>query len=662
MDIFSIAKCKIKKCIKKTDIYGMYHLYRNAKIYKQQLEEKELQLEYLKKHADIFSLKPATGELKSFQIDLVEFTKEFFDEIKNLDIKPFLMAGSLIGQIRHSGFIPWDDDLDFGLLREDADKLISYFKEKYVVICYSGKWSDYNEEKHLQRMDYYTRKYPNQYVLDVWVDQLQVFRGTSCINRKSIDFWPFDFYSEDYLFEEHLQYLQTIKKQRESLDNVDKIVAFLMAEREKNTHIVKTSSRMYFGIDNLASFNKQNKEWIPAEVILPLKKGKFENTQFWVPNKKEEYIVFEHKDFLDFPVDVGLRSHRKNPEFENYIRKLSCTVEFYLIDAFEIYHFLPVYQYLIKKGYNALFIAESPDINTVGKWFNYGEALEILNQLGVHYMKKCNPDSEIAVTTQDVYVLKKYKHIKVNMSYGVPLKKEAFGNTNRTTQGFDLRFVHGNFVKQILSQYMNEDAIIEIGYPKHLEFFQKGIEKKSILDELGIKTKKKILVYFPTWDDSTIELYTPYIKELRDCYYVVTKPHHCTVRLIDKKDEYNMLLSISDMVLDGNYSFAKSAILGDIVICDAKSSAATEIAYLNPDVNLILVSNRQEDSHIFFKEFFEFAMHIYDPLILEDAVKKIQYADKYKEQRQQLVEDFYGNAEINYLDNIDNAFKKYAKV
>jgi lipopolysaccharide cholinephosphotransferase len=55
---------------------------------------------------------------------MCQLLEEFDRVCKALDIPYVLFAGTMLGAVRHQGFIPWDDDLDVALLRKDYDRLL----------------------------------------------------------------------------------------------------------------------------------------------------------------------------------------------------------------------------------------------------------------------------------------------------------------------------------------------------------------------------------------------------------------------------------------------------------------------------------------------------------------------------------------------------------
>lgn len=69
-------------------------------------------------------------ELNKLQKELLSMMKEIDKICKENKIEYFILGGTFIGAVRHTGFIPWDDDIDIAMDRKNYDKFLNIVKEK----------------------------------------------------------------------------------------------------------------------------------------------------------------------------------------------------------------------------------------------------------------------------------------------------------------------------------------------------------------------------------------------------------------------------------------------------------------------------------------------------------------------------------------------------
>ena len=260
------------------------------------------------KSIDTRKLKPVSGELRKYQLDVLKFAKQWFEKFAEMGLSYFVIAGTLLGAYRNHGFIPWDDDIDIGMMREDYEKLRQYLRENCIrVDTRNMEYKTVSKYKIIQRC---LKKHPKEIVFMEDPLLLQIFYGKDVQSALVLDIFPYDYYAENCDINEFYDYLQKIRTKMYSFRYVDEVVDFLQNERLNNPNIVKSSEKLYFALDNAGSILWPDKKWISYEEMFPLRKIKFEDTEFYAPKDiKKSLLKYYGEGYMKMPQNFNYNEH-----------------------------------------------------------------------------------------------------------------------------------------------------------------------------------------------------------------------------------------------------------------------------------------------------------------------------------------------------------------
>lgn len=261
--------------------------------------------------------KVTQGKLEKLQLAYLEMFKEFDAICNQYNLTSFMVAGTLIGALRHKGFIPWDDDIDLVMFRDDYERFKKVFQDNPSFKIIDPRNSD--DIHNMVKIESRTLTY-----FDV------LGEGFSDKKHIYLDMLPIDYVPEFELhrklkggilrliglsyssarcykkYTPHLAYMAKGSKELKRNLLIRRIIglpAYLIGPKyvyRLLDNILKTQAKstkvtIAFGVKGYMG------ETVPVETFIPAKKYLFEDGKFWGPADADNYLTNRYGNYMKIP-------------------------------------------------------------------------------------------------------------------------------------------------------------------------------------------------------------------------------------------------------------------------------------------------------------------------------------------------------------------------
>lgn len=256
-------------------------------------------------------------EIKKIQLDLMKAVHIFCQENK---LTYYLWGGSLLGAIRHNGYIPWDDDIDIAMPRKDYEYFCSNFNIDTYKVVSCG------------RDDEYFLPYAKAYDSRTLKEEVVCYRGKKRYGI-DVDIFPIDTVgSYENVEKTKAKRTKLIKKLIKSNYKFQKSTSALRTLVRAGRGILYTferklgllnSNKIANELNKMAtSFNGESKDqmsyadpwrkvpfYMPQDWVDNIILHKFEDTQFCIMEKYDQVLSAYFGDYMTLPPEEQRITH-----------------------------------------------------------------------------------------------------------------------------------------------------------------------------------------------------------------------------------------------------------------------------------------------------------------------------------------------------------------